>query len=234
MKQHATDGHWPEDLNSAYLVWKSQHARERKGDAKRRLADHGHAERMFLSQVWWPATGSLEGLYPEYEVKDYKDSWRYLDYAYLAAGFKVCIEIDGYGTHWRDTDRWQFADHLMRQNHLVLDGWIVLRFAYDDIMKRPRQCQQLVQQLLGKSSHSPTGSGLVIHPMERAIIKLSFGRPGYLRTEDMTAAFGIHRRTAAKYMKALVEKGFLLPVNPNGKRICRYMVNQAYREWGMI
>jgi hypothetical protein len=32
----------------------------------------------------------------------------------------------------------------------MLDGWTVLRFAFDDIADKPRQCQQMLLQLHGK------------------------------------------------------------------------------------
>lgn len=230
MSPERMDKKWSVELQAAYAAWMERHIGRSKGEAKRRLVEHGHAERMFLRQVWWPAFGSFEGLYPEYEVRDFKDKWRYLDYAYLSQGFKVCIEIDGYGSHWRDADRWRFADHLMRQNQLVIDGWLVLRFSYDDVMEKPRRCQQTVQQLLGRRGLTDKGLHQTLQPTEQAILRAAFGSLGEVKVVQIAATFGIYRKTAAKHLKALAAKGYLLPVKPDGRRICRYKVNPAFAD----
>lgn len=223
------------ELKSVYELWLQQQMKKGNGDAKRRLANHGHAEKMFLDRVWWPAFRTLEGLHPEYEVKDFKDGTRFLDFAYLAQGMKVCIEIDGYGPHWRDADRRKFADNLMRQNHLVIDGWLVLRFSYDDIIERPRSCQQVLQQLLGKMSMVSSASAKVLlTPIERYIAKLAYGSPDIIKPEHVVMALGIHRETACKHLKSLVVKGILLPVKPESKRVYSYMVNPAMADYLML
>ncbi|MFC4769981.1 DNA-binding response regulator [Effusibacillus consociatus] len=97
------------------------HQEKRRGERLRRLkAGHGHAEKLFLQQVWWPAFGQFNHLHPEYEVYDFKDGHRYLDFAYIRPYFRVAFEIDGYGPHGRDLSRWQFSDQCQRQNHLRL------------------------------------------------------------------------------------------------------------------
>lgn len=65
------------------------------GEALRRF-DEGHfyAEKLFLQKVWWPAIGDFEFLHPEYEVEDFKDGRRYLDFAYIRQPYRVAIEID--------------------------------------------------------------------------------------------------------------------------------------------
>ncbi|WP_245773165.1 endonuclease domain-containing protein [Paenibacillus catalpae] len=137
-------------LEAQYDQWLTSQFASSGGERKRRLEEERHAEDIFLKKVWWPAIGHLEHLHAEFEVNDYKDGPRFLDYAYLRKPYKICIEIDGYGPHHRDTDRRQFADNLMRQNHFILDGWTVIRFSYDDVKNKPRQCQQFIQQLFGK------------------------------------------------------------------------------------
>ena len=77
-------------------------------------------------------------------MDDFKDGKRYLDFAYIRPGFRICIEIDGYGPHLKNSSRWQFSDSLERQNQLVIDGWTVLRFSYDQVKEKPRRCQQFV------------------------------------------------------------------------------------------
>ncbi|WP_252183434.1 hypothetical protein [Rossellomorea vietnamensis] len=74
-------------------------------------------------------------LHPEYEINDFKDGKRYLDFAYIRPTMQICFEIDGYGPHLQKISRWQFSDSLERQNQLVIDGWTVIRFSYGNEMK---------------------------------------------------------------------------------------------------
>ncbi|WP_426901554.1 hypothetical protein [Rossellomorea vietnamensis] len=47
-------------------------------------------------------------LHPEYEINDFKDGKRYLDFAYIRPTMQICFEID---------------------------GWTVIRFSYGNEMK---------------------------------------------------------------------------------------------------
>ncbi|MGO4272348.1 hypothetical protein AB4Z22_21325 [Paenibacillus sp. TAF58] len=76
------------------------------GESQRRLQDgHGHAEKLFLEQVWWPAVGRFDFLHAEYPISDFKDGDRYLDFAYIRGNHLVCIEIDGYKAHHKEINR---------------------------------------------------------------------------------------------------------------------------------
>ncbi|WP_326075629.1 hypothetical protein [Paenibacillus alba] len=89
----------------------SGHLARRSGERYRRLKEgHGHAEKTFLLHVWWPAFGNFKDLHPEYEVKDFRDGLRFLDFAYLRPPLKLAIEIDGYAAHSSQMSRTQFSD----------------------------------------------------------------------------------------------------------------------------
>lgn len=112
---------------NAYETFIRCHKLGRAGESLRRLEEgHGYAEKLFLEQVWWPAIGHFDDLIPEYQVTDYKGGSRFLDFAWMRSPYRICIEIDGYGPHLKDSSRWQYADQLQRQNDLVLDDWIVI------------------------------------------------------------------------------------------------------------
>ena len=53
-----------------------------------------------------------------------------------ARAHKIAIEIDGFAYH---SDRARYQQDRNRQNLLVLDGWTVLRFTWEDITDRPGQ-----------------------------------------------------------------------------------------------
>ena len=55
-----------------------------------------------------------------------------LDFAHL--GLRIAIEVDGHAFH---SDRNAFESDRRRQNALVLDGWLVLRFTWDQIVNDP-------------------------------------------------------------------------------------------------
>ncbi len=55
---------------------------------------------------------------------------------------KLAIEIDGYAFH-RDEER--FQRDRTRQNRLVSAGWTVLRFTYEDLVRRPNYVLQQIR-----------------------------------------------------------------------------------------
>jgi hypothetical protein len=162
----------------------TQHLAIRKGERFRRLKDgHGHAEKLFLQQVWWPAFGHFNDLHPEYEVKDFRDGTRFLDFALLRHSLKLAIEIDGYGSHSSQISRTQFADQWIRQNHLIIDGWKILRFSYDDVKDRPRMCEQILQQFMGRFLGGTSQQSYTMNYIEKEVFRyaLTLSRPFYLK-----------------------------------------------------
>lgn len=110
----------------------------------------GHGSVEFLRSVWFPAVGNFNHLYPEWEVRDFNNGYRYLDLAYVPGAVKGGIEIQGYGPHARDLDVSRFKDLCRRHCLLALDGWTFLPIAYPSIQDEPKQCQQLVLSFIGK------------------------------------------------------------------------------------
>ena len=55
-----------------------------------------------------------------------------LDFAHI--GLRIAIEVDGRAFH---SDRRSFESDRRRQNALVLDGWLVLRFTWEQIVNDP-------------------------------------------------------------------------------------------------
>ncbi|WP_169306676.1 helix-turn-helix domain-containing protein [Cohnella pontilimi] len=216
-------------FDEIFSRWLSQHLKTCKGERKRRLLNGlGYSEKLFLMLVWWPAVQSLANLHPEFEVRDFKDGTRFLDFAFFLKGLKICIEIDAYNTHCRDLDRKQFADHLTRQNHLVIDGWLVLRFSLDDIKENPRSCQQLLLQALGKWGLEQQESIEASNPIDLAILKLMRTHGAPLSPSKVARELGWHRATATAHLHSLLNKGYLLPAGSGQKRIKLYRLNPDY------
>lgn len=207
-----------------YAQWLAYHKSQSRGGRLRRLEEgHGEPEKLFLKNVWWEVVGNLEYLHPEYEVFDFKGGPRFIDYAYIRKYHKIAWEILGFGPHWRD-DRWKFGDDWVRHCDLVNDGWIVMPFAYDYIDKKPRICQRIVQQTLGRlfgtGEDVSNGWELSIYE-ERLVRRLKQTEMGRVTPNDASRLVGLEIRAARGVLKSLSNKGILIP-DQNAKRIRVY------------
>jgi hypothetical protein len=162
--------------------------------------------------VWWPAFGQFRDLHPEYEVFDFKDGHRYLDYAFIRPHLRLAIEIDGYGPHWRNQTRWQFSDQWQRQNHLIIDGWSVLRFTYDDICDKPRLCQQILQQFMGAMLGENNSVGEATF-LEKEIVRLAKRLCRPITPDDVCHHFNIENKYARRILLSLTEKNWMKPAS---------------------
>lgn len=212
-----------------YRSWMEKHLNSRSGERERRLAEgHGHAEMLFLEKVWYPAFGEFENLDPEYEVSDFRDGSRFLDFAFIRFPLRLALEIDGYGPHSSKTSRWQFSDSLMRQNYLIIDGWRILRFSYDDVNEKPRMCEQLLQQFMGtwfNGSDRPNQSNMA-DLLESAVLKLALRTSSALQTKDVCHFLNIQQDKARSILRSMVIKQTLIPAYKGTKRIHGYIVNK--------
>lgn len=217
-------------FEAVYQRWMAEQIRLSSGERKRKLLEGpGHSEKLFVSRVWWPAFGNFDFLHPEYEVSDFKDGTRFLDFAYLRQGLRLCIEIDPYGTHWSKISRWQYDDNLDRQNDLILDDWKVLRFSKDMVQDNPRHCQLKIQQALGKWGGETSTSLASVDPIDQAIVKLMIRRAAPAAPAEIARELGWHGSTISKHLKRLADKQIIIPTNPDQKRTRLYVVNPAHQ-----
>ncbi|ACT04377.1 hypothetical protein [Paenibacillus sp. JDR-2] len=214
-------------LEAPFEQWLQTQLLSGGSERKRRISEERHAEDLFLKQVWWPAIGQLDHLHAEYEVDDYKDGQRFLDYAYLREPYKICIEIDGYGPHFRDADRRQFADNLMRQNHLILDGWMVIRFSYDDVKSKPRQCQQFLQQLFGKLFSLAPDRNLSLQQKE--ILRYMSITQKPISPKEVKELLQVGNKAARMRLRELVEKKLLVSASTGSSRVRFYSLTSQHR-----
>jgi very-short-patch-repair endonuclease len=183
----------------------------------------GHAEQKFLQNVWWPMHHHFENLHPEYEIRDYKEGYRYIDFAYILPYFRVAIEIDGLGPHWRNISKWQFSEQLQRQNSLSIDGWHVLRFTFDDVDEHPRLCQQTIQQLMGRWRDSTT-SLQALSASEREIVRLTMLSASPITPKDVCDLLHVCNKHGQKLLHTLVQLRWLQPARGN-VRITAYRLH---------
>jgi hypothetical protein len=201
------------DYEQDLQQWVEAHIIKRRGmgERERRLNKGlGHGELRFLKQVWWPMNHSFEYLHPEYEVFDFKDGSRFIDFAYIRNQIRIAIEIEGFGPHLRNISRWQYSDQQRRQNDLLLDNWNLLRFTYDHIEEQPRYCQQAIQQMLGKWIGESKAEAQLNY-LEKEIIRVFIRNSGILIPADLSKHLGIEAQTVRKLLKGLCDKGIIEP-----------------------
>lgn len=69
-----------------------------------------------------------------------------IDFAY--PNLMIAIEVDGYRA--RSTRR-RFQSDTDRQNHLTGLGWTVLRFTWNDVVRRPRYVAEVIRRELRRA-----------------------------------------------------------------------------------
>lgn len=201
------------EFEKEYEAFLNAHRQTRTGERLRRLEEgHQQAEILFLKQIWWPLFRHFQYLHPEYEVDDFKDGKKYLDFAYIRPGIRICFEIDGYGPHSRNISRWNFSDNLERQNQLVIDGWTVMRFSYDQVKERPRRCQQIVQQVIGKWLGDELGQ-VTLSLTEKEMLRLAIQKGEPIFPKEFEAHLNLSEKTIKKLLGQLVAKKMLFPAS---------------------
>lgn len=201
-------------FESAHKEWLEKHLNAREAKGKERLEKaHSHREILLLKNVWWPLFHSFDHLYPEYEVPDFVDGVWHLDFAYLRRPFRICIEIDG--------SREQFADNEIRQDHLIADFWVVIRFSYDDIKNNPKRCQQVILNVLGRLYREHV-SDVQLSPYEKEIIRLSVRQPRPITPADVALSIRVCDKTARALLKSLAEKRLLERSGGGKQRVRSY------------
>jgi hypothetical protein len=215
-----------DDFSTSHDSWIKEHLERRSGERRRRLQEgHGHAEKLFLELIWWPAVGHFRALHPEYEVKDFQDGSRFIDFAYVRQPYRIAMEIDGFGPHLRDVDRTRFGDNLMRQNQLVLDGWKIIRFSYDDIINKQRRCQQVILQMRGRwfGEHEPA---IPLLGRELDIVRLAAGMLEPVTPAQVAAHLGIRPEHARRWLHRLQSKNIVRSAG-GSVRIRSYVLTEA-------
>jgi len=211
-----------------YQAFINAHFQERNGERLRRLQEgHSQAEMLFLKQVWWPSFYHFRYLHPEFEINDFKDGKRYLDFAYIRPAIRICFEVDGYGPHLKNISRWQFSDNLERQNQLVIDGWTVIRFSYDQVKEKPRRCQQVVQQVIGRW----LGDGLdqtTLSYAEKEVLRLAIRTGKAISPIEVEKYLKLSDKTVKKLLTQLVNKKMLIPAS-GIKRIRSYRLGDQVK-----
>jgi hypothetical protein len=202
-------------FETEYANWLQHHLERRSGQRRLRLEfGHGHAEKLFLRNVWWPLKGNFDHLHPEYEVLDWRRRPYYADFMWTPGFVKLNVEVKGFNAHVRGMDHQSYSDELNRETFLYGMGIHTISFAYHDVEKRPDVCRQLLKMVLGnlEPALSPSRASL----LEKEVVKLAVASGAPIRPADVKRRFAVDHRTAVKWLQSLCAKGWLKPV-PRGK-----------------
>ncbi|WP_199615433.1 helix-turn-helix domain-containing protein [Paenibacillus alkalitolerans] len=218
-----------EQFEKAHKEWLESHKRRRTGDRLKRLEEgHDYLEKLFLKNIWWPAFTSFDDLHPEYEVRDYNDGKRYLDHAYKPLSTKLVLEADGFNPHIRDVDRWVHADNLLRDSHLIADGWTVVHYSSDVIKYRPRQAQQLLRQIVWGREGKHEGAKLSLK--EKELLRFARMKGAPIAPVEISAYLDVSKNTTVRILKELLDKQLVKPVDAGKLRIRYYELTRMGRE----
>jgi hypothetical protein len=192
-----------------YVKFVDKHKKESSGERNRRLREVGvgHAEKLFL-ETWWVGFGHFNHLHPEYEVSDERGRSRFIDFAFIFSWFKVAFEILGFGPHLKQVSRWSYADEQQRIRSLSAAGWTLMYFSYDEIKDNPEQCLKEIQSLLGGLLGKVIGDE-VLSAVDKEIVRFALLNNGIIQTKKLYQVMKIHRNTVYKYLRSLVERGWL-------------------------
>ncbi len=204
------------DFEKAHKEFLDRHLARRTGERKGRLLrGHLYAEKLLLKNVWWPLFGNLDHLHPEYEVYDWNRKSQYLDFAFLPPFGRFGLECDGFQSHVKDMDREKFSYALNRDTFLTGMGWKMIHFSFDDVQNRPEVCRMLLQLVISPYLIQHR----TVHPadlIEKEVLRLAWRLGRWIRPKDVSDHFEVDFRTARKWLRSLVEKGWLNPVARGG------------------
>jgi hypothetical protein len=200
------------DFEQAHKEFLDRHLSLRTGERKGRLLrGHRFAEKLLLQNVWWPLFGTLDDVHPEYEIYDWNRKSQFLDFAFLPTFGRFGLECDGFQTHVKDMDREKFSYSLNRDNFLTGMGWKMLHFSFDDVQNRPEVCRMLLQLAISPYiiQHRSVRPARLA---EKEVLRLAWklGKP--IRPKDVCNHLEVDFRTARKWLRTLVEKGWLEPI----------------------
>ncbi|MDG0810835.1 helix-turn-helix domain-containing protein [Cohnella rhizosphaerae] len=194
------------------------------GERKRRLLLDRFNEKLLAQNVWWEVRGDLKGLIPEMEIKDLKDGTRFSDYGFLYPIPRpngLLMEADAFGTHLRDVSRWKYADDLERQNHLLIDGWRLLRFSRDDMIEKPRRCQQTLLAALSAWGFIAPRDRPKLNVYERAILHYAREQTCNVKIGELVEQLQVSYRSIGRHTLELEQKGLLILERSAGGRIMK-------------
>lgn len=103
---------------------------------------HYDSEKLFLTEFLYPILGKrwLKYLIPQYPFIDSAGRSRKIDFVFKIDQVKIAFEVDGESYHSEDNiTKELFDDNLNRQNEIILNGWLLQRFSYNQLLDQSQR-----------------------------------------------------------------------------------------------
>ena len=117
---------------------------------------------------------------------------------------------------------------MLRDKHLLADGWTVIHYSSDVIRYRSRQAQQLLRQIVWGREGRIQGEEFTI--AEREAIRYGKRKGGPISPSELGAYLGRTRGVAASILRCLARKQIYRPVNPDSKQVRWYVLTARGRD----
>jgi superfamily II DNA or RNA helicase len=180
-------------------------------------------ERHLFDEILRPtlADSALGHVLPQHEVIDTEGRRRRLDFAIVTPITRLAIELDGYRYHAEGViSREHFDDQLARQNELVIEGWRVLRFSWDQVTRDPEKCRDALRRaLVSDPILHPSYSNQVLSPhlvQQEALERLQKARESGNRRGLVVLATGLGKTLLAAFDAKRCGGRILFIVHNNG------------------
>jgi predicted transcriptional regulator len=84
-------------------------------------------------------------------------------------------------------------------------------FSYDELLDEPERCILEIQSVLGKLLGKEVGH-TSLTPIEKEIIYIALSHNGFVQTQNVCSEIKLHRNTAYKYLRSMVNQGWFEPI----------------------
>jgi hypothetical protein len=216
-------------VESKIADWLNKQIDEERNPRRRELLQKGlgHGTTEFLKNIWYPAVGNLNHLYPEWEVRDYSNRFRYLDLAYMPSRTRGCIEIQDFKSHARDIEAWRFKDLCKKQAYLALDDWLFLPIAYLSITDEPEVCKHIVLTFLGKFVSTPLDPAHAW--IEAKTLRYARGIARPFTSHELASHINRSDRQTRRILKTLVDSSLLVVADDKQRYRTYQLVSDSSR-----
>ncbi|MEH7272266.1 hypothetical protein [Neobacillus vireti] len=116
---------------------------------------------------------------------------------------------------------------MERQNQLVIDGWTVIRFSYDQVNEKPRRCQQIVQQVIGRWVSDELDQA-ALSLLEKEVLRLAIRKGEEISPIEVEKYLNLSDKTVKNILSQLVDKKMLIPASGT-KRIRSYRLGDQVK-----
>lgn len=201
-----------------YEGWYRRYAVDSGKERRNRMRDrYGEAEAAFVRDVWFPLFESLEELSPQAVVIDAEGDHRVLDFVWVWGELMLNVEID----HGEPRGRLSHIQERRRDLNLQAAGWHIVRFAEDDVLRRPERCRRMLEAWINRW----VGVGRRVRDARQDdVLRFAMASGGTVRFRDVVHYLKVSDKTALAILRGLVDQG-MLAADGGRKRVHKYHVH---------